>query len=171
MPATFLLALSYKGCQRRYCMEELLKAIPVFLFSALKFIIGPTLGYSLKLQPISTILATIGGMMTSVTLFTFFGDWIRKRFFNVDKHFQNPGRKWTTFLRKYGLPGVAVLTPLFLTPIGGTILAISLGSPRERIILYMFLSAAFWGILLTFLIYLFGNNVLPTFLQSEPPGL
>lgn len=152
-------------------MEELLKAIPVFLFSALKFILGPTLGYSLKLQPVTTIFATVGGMMASVILFTFFGDWIRSRFFNPDKHFQNSGKKWATFLRKYGLAGVAVLAPLFLTPIRGTILAISLGSPREKIILYMFISAVFWGVLFTFLIYLFGDNVLPTFLRSEPPGL
>ena len=148
--------------------EELLKAIPVFLSSALKFIFGPLEGYGLKLHFITTILATVGGMMTSVFIFTYFGDWLRHRFFL--NFFRKKESKVSTgrtavLIRKYGLGGVAFLTPLFLTPIGGTILAVSLGKPKETILLYMLISAIAWAIVFTSIIYFVGYKVLPDFIK------
>jgi hypothetical protein len=46
------------------------------------------------------------------------------------------------------------LTPVILTPIGGTLLAVGFGSPRPKILLYMLISAGFWSVVLTFSIYL-----------------
>src|SRR5882724_2474071 len=107
--------------------EEILKAIPVFLSSALKFIFGPLEGYGLHLHFLTTIIATVGGMMLSVVAFTFFGDWLRKklfkRFFENRNQTTKPQNKLSRFVKKYGLGGVALLTPVFLTPIGGTIIA------------------------------------------------
>ena len=155
-------------------LDEILKAVPVFFFSMVKFIFGPTMGYAVKLHILTTILTTVGGMMASVFLFTFFGNWIRAkvltRFFSRKK-FSRSNRKFVTIWRKYGLPGVAALTPLFLTPIGGTILAVSVGSPKDRIILYMFISAAFWAVVISFAVYLFGNSILPEFLNPATPEI
>ena len=149
--------------------EEILKAIPVFMFSTLKFIFGPTMGYAVKLHLFTTIITTVLGMMTSVIAFTYFGDWIRKeilnRFFKRRKKFSRSNRKFVGIWKKYGVVGVAALTPLFLTPIGGTIIAVSLGAPKEKIIVSMFISSALWAIVFSFLIYLFGNSVLPSFIK------
>ncbi|MCI0750572.1 MAG: hypothetical protein L0Y35_01925 [Flammeovirgaceae bacterium] len=149
--------------------EEILKAIPVFLFTMLKFIFGPTLGYAAGLHIITTILTTVFGMMASVIAFTFFGEWLREkilhRFFSNKKKFTSNSRKFVTIWRKYGIVGVAFLTPLLLTPIGGTLLAVSFGTPKEKIIFYMFVSAAVWSVIFSFAIYLFGNNVLPEFMR------
>ncbi|MDL5045999.1 hypothetical protein QQ054_08125 [Oscillatoria amoena NRMC-F 0135] len=68
--------------------------------------------------------------------------------------------------RKYGLAGVALLTPLIFTPIGGTILAVAFGSPKDKILIYMFISAVFWAVMFSTLIYLFGNTVLPEFVTK-----
>src|SRR5882672_6913139 len=112
--------------------EEILRAIPVFLACMIKFILGPTLGFAARLHFLTTVLVTVSGMMSMVVAFTFFGEWIRTkvldRFFKNKKLFARDGTKSAAIWKKYGLPGIALLTPLILTPIGGTLLAVSSGS-------------------------------------------
>ena len=148
--------------------QEILKAIPVYFSCMLKFIFGPAGGYAVGLHPITTILTTVAGMMTVVLLFTFFGNWIRTRIFG---RFKKPrlnlkkGARFAQIWKRYGLIGVALLTPIFLTPIGGTLLAVSSGSPKDKIVFYMFVSASFWAVVISMAIYIFGNEVLPEFLK------
>lgn len=150
-------------------LQELLKAIPVYFSCMLKFIFGPAGGYAVGLHPVTTILTTVAGMMTVVFTFTFFGNWIRSRPFlsrlrrprvNL-KHAERFQKIW----KQYGLMGVAILTPLLFTPIGGTLLAISSGSSKDKIIFYMFVSASFWSVVISMAIYIFGNEVLPDYLR------
>jgi hypothetical protein len=147
---------------------ELLKAIPVYLFSMLKFILGPSLGFAAKLHFVTTLIATVAGMMTVVFGLTYFGAWIKEKI--IDRFFKRkvftPGnRRFATIWKKYGLTGIALLTPVVLTPIGGTLLAISSGSPREKIILFMFISATSWALIFTGIIYFVGSQALPDFVQ------
>lgn len=146
--------------------EEILKIIPIFFLTMLKVFFGPTLGYATGLHIITTILVTIGGMMASVTLFTFFGTWLREKILirfqkKNQKKFTPSKRKLVSLWKKYGLVGVAVLTPLLLTPIGGTIVAVSFGSPKQKILLYMFISATIFAIGMSYAIYEFGDYVMP----------
>jgi hypothetical protein len=149
-------------------LEELAKAIPVYFSSMLKFIFGPLGGYVAGLNIITTIFSTVAGMMTVVLGFTFFGDFLRNRVFRSyflnRKKFSVRNRKFIKLWRKYGLVGVAALTPVLLTPIGGTLLAVSFGTPRNKLIFAMFVSASVWAVILTVIIYFFGN-ILPDFLQ------
>ena len=140
-----------------------MKAIPVYLSSTLKFILGPIIGAASGLKLITTILATVLGMMTSVIVFTFFGDWIKVKVFSRFKRKtpRKPNPKLAALWKKYGIEGIAFLTPILLTPIGGTLLAVSTGAPKDKIIFYMFVSASAWTILITSAIYFFGNEVLP----------
>lgn len=149
-------------------MEEVAKAIPVFLSSALKFILGPIEGYALHLHAITTMVATVCGMMLSVVAFTYFGDWLRHRIMRrwYTAPDAPPKKRWyTDFLQKYGLTGIAILTPLILTPIGGTILAVGLGKPKGKIVLYMLISAIFWSLVLTYTTYAIGRLDVPGFLK------
>jgi membrane protein DedA with SNARE-associated domain len=153
-------------------VEEILKAVPVFLSSALKFILGPLEGYGLKLHFLTTVIATIGGMMVSVVAFTFFGEWLRhvllKRFFqkkDVDQNSEKKKSRFSGFIAKYGLGGVAFLTPVFLTPIGGTILAVSLTNSKKKILLFMLISAVFWAFVFTAIVYLLGRVAVPEILK------
>lgn len=149
--------------------EEILKAIPVYLATMLKFIFGPVGGYTAGLNILTTILSTVAGMMTIVFAFTYSGNWLRQkvfsRFLKPGNRFSDKNKRFVTIWKKYGLAGVAVLTPLVLTPIGGTILAVSSGSPKEKIIFYMFLSASFWAVIFSMAIYFFGNEVLKYFVE------
>ncbi|MFZ6011733.1 MAG: hypothetical protein ACOYXT_15425 [Bacteroidota bacterium] len=149
--------------------EEILKAIPVYFSSMLKFIFGPIGGYAAGLTLTTTILTTVFGMMTVVLFITYGGNLVRERlmgrFLKRRKKFTGGNRRFVTIWKKYGLVGVALLTPLVLTPIGGTLLAVSSGSPKDKIIFYMFVSAAVWSVLFSGAIYFFGNEILPDFIR------
>jgi hypothetical protein len=144
--------------------EEILKAIPVYLATMLKFIFGPVGGYTAGLSILTTILSTVFGMMTVVFTFTYAGNWLKRkvfsRFLKPGNKFNTSNKKFVTIWKKYGLAGVAILTPLILTPIGGTLLAVSSGSPKDKIIFYMFLSASFWAVFFSVAIYFLGHEVL-----------
>ncbi len=149
-------------------MEEIGKAIPVLIASMIKFIGGPLVGFASQVHFITTVLATVTGMMAMVVLFTFFGDWMRVHIFSrfrkkKPKVFTPSRRKYAGLWKKYGLAGIAFFTPVFLTPIGGTLIAVSSGSPKEKIIFYMFVSAAVWSMVFTGIIYFFGKEFLPQF--------
>ena len=150
-------------------IEEILKAIPVFLFSMLKFIFGPTLGFAARLHFVTTVLATIGGMMTTVVAFTYFGEWMRnillKRFFKNQKKFTPGNRRKVSMWRKYGLTWIVFLTPLFLTPLGGTLLAVSAGNPKHKIFFFMLISAISWSLIFSTIVYFVGREVLPDFIK------
>jgi membrane protein DedA with SNARE-associated domain len=144
--------------------EELARAIPVYFSSMLKFILGPVGGYLAKLNMVTTILTTVAGMMTVVLAFAFFGELIKKyiinKYFKRNNRFSDKNKKFVRIWRKYGLAGVAALTPLLLTPIGGALLAVGFGSPRDKLIIYMFVSASFWSVALTVLIYFLGDTAI-----------
>ena len=95
--------------------------------------------------------------MTSVVLFTFLGEFMRekllKRFFKRKKVFTKRNRQFVTFWNKYGMFGVAFLTPVIFTPIGGTVLMTAFGSPRVKILTYMVISASFWSVVMSYLVY------------------
>lgn len=150
--------------------EEIIKAVTlVYVPSMLKFIFGPLAGYAAGLNLITTIIGTSGGMMTVVVLITYFGDWFRKNVldrFSRKKKDPNPqpGR-FALMVKKFGIPGVAFFTPILLTPIGGAVLAVSMGGPRPKILLYMLLSSLFWAVVFSSAIYFFGQKVIPEMLQ------
>jgi membrane protein DedA with SNARE-associated domain len=151
--------------------EELLKAFTIVLLpSALKFFIGPIGGYLAQLNIVTNIIATIAGMMTSVVAFTFFGDWLRDKVINrifkkKKKDSTSKKRKLLQLWNKYGLTGVAALTPVLFTPIGGTIVAVSFRAPKKKILLYMLISAVCWSLAINGVLYYFGQGILPDFLK------
>ena len=153
--------------------QEILRAIPVYFSSMLKFIFGPLGGYAARLNLVTTILTTVAGMKTVVFLFTFFGEWMREKVFRRKvfsrfkrkKVYLERAQKLERLWKRYGLLVVDLLTPIILTPIGGTVLAVSSGSPKDKIIFYMFVSASFWSVVFSMAIYFFGDKVLPDFIR------
>ena len=147
---------------------EILKGITIFLLTMLKFIAGPTLGYAAGFSFVVTVGITVGGMMSSVFLFTYLGTLLREkvlsRLFKRRRTFTKRNRRFVQIWKKYGLSGVAFLTPLIFTPIGGTVLLTAFGSPRPKIILMMLISATLWSLFFTALIYLFGTAFLEDFI-------
>lgn len=135
-------------------LEQASKIFSVFFISMLKFIGGPLSATALGLRPLETIFICIAGMMTSVCLFSFFGKWLKIHV--LDRYrkpalFSPKNRRIVSLWHKFGIKGIAFLTPIFLTPIGGTIIATSFGESKKNIYIFMLISATFWAIILTFI--------------------
>lgn len=148
-------------------LDEIIKSIPIYLAATLKVIFGPLGGYAAGLHYITTIIVTFAGMMTSVIAITFFGSLLQKGFLKkwFDKREEKARHsKW----KKYGLLGLAILTPLLLTPIGGSLLAVMGGYPRARILLYMFVSALLFSVIATSATYYFGPPLIEYFKSVMP---
>lgn len=133
-------------------MEKLLvKYGSVYLVSSMKYMMGPLTGASLGLSIWETALFTFLGMMSSVILFTFIGIKFRHKITEKLKKkgkyklFTKKNRRIVKIWQKFGITGVAFLTPPVLTPIAGTIIALSFRVPRKKLWLYMAISAALWS--------------------------
>ena len=152
--------------------EEILKAFSVYLSSMIKFIFGPIGGKAAGLHLITTVVVTAAGMMTVVVAFTYFGEFIRNRIldrvFKKKKPATDMAPPKVGFFKKYGLAGIAFFTPIILTPIGGTLLAVGISTNREKIILYMLISACVWSIILTCAVY-FGYDAVMNFINKVQP--
>ncbi|MGB3617680.1 MAG: hypothetical protein WBA12_06130 [Catalinimonas sp.] len=136
---------------------QLIKYVGVFLGSMLKFVAGPTAGVASGLTLVETFSLTVLGMMTSVFVFSSLGERMRRRFvsrFRKKKQLFSPrNRRIVTIWKRWGLSGVAFLTPVLFSPIVGTLVATSFGESKWRIMGFMFVSAVFWAIVMTLVFY------------------
>jgi hypothetical protein len=133
------------------------KLISIIIASTIKFIGGPLTGAALGVPWVQTALGTALGMMLSVFVVTFAGNAIQAV---IDRYRSRKPRRFTTRSRRavriwkrFGMAGIAFLTPLILTPIGGTAIAVSFRVGRLRLLSHMLVSAVFWAILQTLLLY------------------
>ena len=77
------------------------------------------------------------------------------------KVFTKRNRRIVTIFRKYGLFGIAFLTPVILSIPIGTIIANSLEPKKRKIFLFMFISILFWSTLMVSLFEIFhAKNVI-----------
>jgi hypothetical protein len=140
--------------------EDLYKYLIVFGFSMIKFLVGLTWGEIYEFPFWLTAALAVMGMMTSVVLFTsflgkFFHVWVMKTFYKNQKLFTKSNRMKINIWNKYGLAGVAFLTPPIFSPIGGAMIANGFGESKERIFRYMFISAVAWALSFSYIVSLF----------------
>lgn len=135
----------------------LLKYLTVYLSSTVKFVGGPIAGLATGLSWLETSLFTALGMMTTVLLFTLLGKPMRRllqrTLWRKRKRFSRRNRQFVKIWKRWGIPGVSFLTPLLLSPIGGALLANAFGGAKKDIIVYMFISAVFWGFVISGFFY------------------
>lgn len=136
-------------------MSTALKYFTVYFLSGLKFIFGPTFGIAYDLPVIAIIILTACGMMTTIYLFTFFGDELRRFFSRFRKNkrvFSKKSRRFVRIWRRFGLKGICLLTPLVLTPPGGGLLVNLLGTNKRLILKWMWISAFLWSTVITLIV-------------------
>jgi len=133
-------------------LSDLMKYIIVYLISMFKFIGGPAFGAAYDLNILITAGMTILGMMTTVLVVSFFGSrlrtWLQKKYKFKRKVFTKRNRQIVKVWRGYGEFGVSFFTPIFFSPVIGTLLVTTLGGKRKRIFMYMLISAIFWALLI-----------------------
>ncbi len=129
----------------------------VMFATALKFIAGPITGFSFGLAWYETVFFTWLGAMLTVTFIVSMGQIILKSLSSFRKTkpllFSKRVRYAVQIWQKFGIKGIAALTPLIFTPIGGSFLALSFKVPLPRILIFMAISSILWALLYTGLIY------------------
>ncbi|MCF0049762.1 hypothetical protein MUK70_23390 [Dyadobacter chenwenxiniae] len=132
-----------------------LKYLSVALASTLKFFGGPIAGVVLKLTWIETAICSAIGMMFSVLILTYVGgaiqDFIKKRRKTPPKKFSRTNRIAVNIWKRFGIIGIAFLTPPLFTPLFGPILAVAFKVPRASIFLWMSTSAIIWGLAISYI--------------------
>lgn len=136
-------------------MPTLLELATVLVVSMFKFLVGVLLSIGYEFHFWIGVPVTVMGSMLGVFLFTFFGRLIRTflvRLFRKRRLFRNLSIKRKRMIvhvkNKYGLPGIAFLTPLVLTVPLGTIIAVALGFHWKRIAVAMLISFSLWSLFL-----------------------
>ncbi|ERM84865.1 hypothetical protein P872_22660 [Rhodonellum psychrophilum GCM71 = DSM 17998] len=130
----------------------LLKFLGIYVICLFKFVAGPILGYTAGYGLFEIILVSVSGMMTTVILLTYLGDWFKAywaiRVTTKKKRFTPKIRRIVKIWQKFGAAGIAFITPIFLTPIGGTIIMNAFGVKKNKIFLYMLISGLVWATLM-----------------------
>ncbi len=144
-------------------MEEIMVYITIYLLCTVKIVFGPTMGYAAGFHPLVSTLLTIAGMMTTISIFSFFGERLRHtafiKFFKFKKVFSPQSRRFVKIWNKYGLLGISFLTPILLSPPGGAILAVAFGGNRKQMFIYMFIFSVMWSFILTYGFYYSSDGV------------
>lgn len=110
-------------------------------------------------------LANIIGGIFGIVLFTYLGAFIQsyfvKKFPNrFGKRFTSGNRFLVRLKQRFGLGGIAVLTPIILSIPVGVLLALTVTHDKKKIIISMLVSMFFWATLLFLPYFLFDINVI-----------
>ncbi len=134
--------------------QEIITYLGIYLLACLKSIFPPLLGPAAGMSNLEIIVITVGGLMTSVILFTYLGEKIKKHiipfFIKNPKIFTTKSRRMVRLWKSYGIIGICFLTPLILSPPGGALLVSSVGAPRKQLFFYMLVFGIMWATVWTF---------------------
>ena len=139
-------------------MPNIGKFFAVITASMIKFVGGPLAGLALQMAWYETAFCSALGMMMTVALVMFFYQLIIQFLAKKNQHnhkvtFNKRIRLAVSVRNRLGLLGIAFLTPLLFTPIGGTMIAVAFKYNKTEIALKMLLSAIFWAIIQTLFFY------------------
>jgi len=120
----------------------------VMAASSIKFVAGPITGFGIGLSMLETILCTWLGMMSTVTIMLTIGRFLVQQISRLrvqkPKLFSGRARYAVRVWQRFGIIGIAVMTPLLFTPIGGSLLALSFKVPTLRV-LFLWPYQVFFG--------------------------
>lgn len=147
-------------------MPEVLKILSVFLSSSLAFgKLGMPMAIAVfKKSFLKVILVTIAGGVTGNIVFTNLSaaiikgihNWRLKRgLIHKKKIFTKFNRRIITVKKRFGLVGIAIITPMFLSTPLGAFLAERFFRDKKRVIVYLSVSTVGWAFALYFLFTFF----------------
>jgi len=144
------------------------------LVSTIKFLFAPVLSFGMGLNFIQTWLSTTSGGIVGVLVFFFLSKWILlmySRYFFYYSHLIRksiyghlninmpkfiPARKFTRrnrmiikIVKKFGLAGIVILTPVLLSIPIGTFIATRYYSTNRYLLVYLSISVLFWSLFMS----------------------
>lgn len=145
-------------------MERLIAYGTVVGLSMMKLVLGPIAARGFGLNPLESVVCSALGMIATALVIGTVGDRVRAFVASMrgdDPAAPDAGRRVPPRVRaafeRYGVIGIAVLTPLLLSPPGGALAAVALGVPRTRMMFAMSVAAFIGATVYTVAIYAFGE--------------
>lgn len=130
-------------------IEYILKFLAIYIICLFKFIGGPVLGTAAGYSVFEIVLVTVLGLMSSVVAFTYIGTFLKDKYKLLFKPnprlFTRRNRKIVRVWQNFGAIGVAAITPLLLSPIGGAIVMNAFGVKKQKVFIYMLVSGILWA--------------------------
>ena len=124
----------------------------------------PAAVYAFDYNYLQCILTSCAGAIFSAIIFTYLSDgiiiwwnklkdkWITKK--TTKKHFTKSNRRIVKIKNRFGLTGIAVLTPILLSIPLGAFLAERFFKDKKKVIIYISISCVFWSNALYFILLL-----------------
>lgn len=150
-------------------MSQFLKILSVFLTCSFAFKIGfPTAFLFFESDFIKVIAVSCGGGIAGNILFTYLSAAIIKGIhdFRVKRNLIHKKKIFTGFNRriirvkqKFGLAGIAFITPILLSTPVGAFLAERFFRDKKKIIIYLSAATIFWAFALYFIFIVFYEYV------------
>ncbi len=142
--------------------------LSIFLTAGTKFLFSPSLGYYFGLTLTQTFLLTTAGGITGIFAFAFLGEVIRRywRKFTClfivpfskksylelvnepSKRFSRTKRLIVKIKKKFGLFGIAFVTPAIISIPVGTVIAMNLYTKKRKVLLALCISLLSWSVVL-----------------------
>ena len=139
---------------------QIIEIVTIYLFSVLKFVFTPSYciirGYSLYTTVFMTSTGGIIGMFAFYNFGSVIFNWYDRFFSNPNKPkklFTSSNRNFVRFLRKFGLLGLALISPLFPSIPIGSMLAAKYFHYKPKVYSLFALSIVFWSCVLTGITY------------------
>ncbi len=144
-------------------MEQWYEFLSVFLLSTVKFLGAPFLAKAIGFSYLQSILVCSFGGIFGVLIFLNLGARIVKFFPNFFKSvkkepkkiFTKKNKMYVNLIRKYGIFGLAVITPVFISiPIGSFLAARFFSKQKFTITLLLAVSVVLWAFSISTFLYL-----------------
>jgi ABC-type antimicrobial peptide transport system permease subunit len=148
-------------------VEKALQVILIVILSATKFFAAPITSLNIGFNYLQTLMLTIAGGILGVVVFYYLSNVIAFLFIKIlkavngnklpakPKIFTWKNRMIVNIVRKYGLLGVAVITPVILSIPLGTFLAARYFHDRNQVLKYLCASVVFWSVIISSLVIAF----------------
>jgi len=150
-------------------MNQFLKILSVFLTCSFAFKIGfPTTFFVLNHDFLSVMLVSCGGGIAGNIFFTNLSAAILKGIHNFrvkrglihkKKAFTKFNRRVITVKQKFGLAGIAFITPILLSTPVGAFLAERFFRDKKKIILYLSAATILWGFIMYSVLMFFHGSL------------
>jgi hypothetical protein len=145
-------------------MGKLVESLLILFGSIVKFSMGSLTAIAANLGLGGSLANIIGGII-GIVLFTYLGGIIQnyciKAFPNYfGKKFTSSNRFLVRVKQRFGLGGIAALTPIILSIPVGVLFALSLTHDKKKIMISMIISVLFWAAVLFLPYFLFNINII-----------
>ena len=129
-------------------MVTLVKLLSAAALGAIDLWFGIPAGLASGLSPVASGAAATAGGLVGAALVTLAGERLQRWAYSrgwLAKRRERIERMWN----RYGILGVAFQAPIFTGAPIGTLLALALGAPARKLLLWMGVSVVLWGTVLT----------------------